>query len=303
MCVASTASRRPACPVRSSQPDDFDAILPAFAEPTPWSHLAADPRTRPTSGGHAASGQRRGDGQRVQAARRGGVKRFVFFSSMHVCGLYETDPPWSRSRPGLRGLDPSGVPLVTADMPVRPTGPYAVSKIFGESLGRYYADAYGMEVVVVRLGTVGREDKPAATRAAGVVAEPPGPRASHGARHRRDRRHLRGRLRRLQQHVEDLRHASRELGGCATRRGTTPSISASHGRVEPACRAKELTAMAPLEVHDPGLHDLVAPDAPIDRIAAARVRRRQLWHSHPLLFSSIPTARRTSKSPLQRAQS
>ena len=25
--------------------------------------------------------------------------------------------------------------------------------------------------------------------------------------------------------------------------------------------------MAPLEAHDPGLHDLVTPDAPIDRIA------------------------------------
>jgi uronate dehydrogenase len=45
-------------------------------------------------------------------------------------------------------------------MPTRPDGPYAVSKIFGEALGRYYAEAYGMEVVVVRLGTVGREDRP-----------------------------------------------------------------------------------------------------------------------------------------------
>jgi uronate dehydrogenase len=39
-------------------------------------------------------------------------------------------------------------------------GPYAVSKIFGEALGRYYAEAYGMTVICVRLGTVGRDDRP-----------------------------------------------------------------------------------------------------------------------------------------------
>ena len=73
-----------------------------------------------------------------------------------------------RERPALvadRGGDYAAstrdrVPLVTADMPARPDGPYAVSKIFGEALGKYYAEAYGMEVVVVRLGTVGREDRP-----------------------------------------------------------------------------------------------------------------------------------------------
>ena len=89
------------------------------------------------------------------------MKRVVFFSSMHVCGMYENDPPWSRVAAGdYAGLDPGRVPLVTADMPARPDGLYAVSKIFGEALGRYHAEAYAMQVVVVRLGTVGREDRP-----------------------------------------------------------------------------------------------------------------------------------------------
>jgi dTDP-4-dehydrorhamnose reductase len=96
-----------------------------------------------------------------EAARKSGVKRVVFFSSMHVCGMYENEPPWSRIAAGdYAGLDPQRVPLVTTDMPARPDGLYAVSKIFGEALGKYYAEAYGMEVVVVRLGTVGREDRP-----------------------------------------------------------------------------------------------------------------------------------------------
>jgi hypothetical protein len=75
--------------------------------------------------------------------------------------MYENDPPWSRIAGGDgAGLDPDRVPLVTADMRARPDGPYAVSKIFGEALGQYYAEAHGMEVVVVRLGTVGRDDRP-----------------------------------------------------------------------------------------------------------------------------------------------
>jgi uronate dehydrogenase len=43
---------------------------------------------------------------------------------------------------------------------VRPDGPYAVSKIFGEALGRYYAEAYGMTVICIRLGTIAGDDRP-----------------------------------------------------------------------------------------------------------------------------------------------
>ncbi len=58
------------------------------------------------------------------------------------------------------GLEPHRVPLVTHKMPVRPDGPYAASKVFGEALGRYYAEEYGMSVICIRLGTVGRDNRP-----------------------------------------------------------------------------------------------------------------------------------------------
>ncbi len=35
-----------------------------------------------------------------------------------------------------------------------------MSKLFGENLGRYYSEAYDMSVICIRLGTVGREDRP-----------------------------------------------------------------------------------------------------------------------------------------------
>jgi nucleoside-diphosphate-sugar epimerase len=141
---------------------DLDAIRPAFEGADAVVHLAADPRHTPDIWWDTLIPDNVVATANVyEAARRGGVRRVVFFSSMHVCGLYENDPPWSRIASGdYAGLDPAAVPLVTADMPARPDGPYAVSKIFGEALGRYYAEAHGMEVVVVRLGTVGRDDRP-----------------------------------------------------------------------------------------------------------------------------------------------
>jgi uronate dehydrogenase len=41
----------------------------------------------------------------------------------------------------------------TPEMPVRPDGYYGVSKVFGEALGRYYADAFGISVICIRIGT------------------------------------------------------------------------------------------------------------------------------------------------------
>jgi nucleoside-diphosphate-sugar epimerase len=141
---------------------DLDAILPTFQGADAVVHLAADPRHTPDIWWDTLIPDNVVASANVfEAARRGGVRRLVFFSSMHVCGMYENDPPWSRIAAGdYAGLDPATVPLVTAAMPSRPYGPYAVSKVFGESLGQYYAEAYGMEVVVVRLGTVGRDDRP-----------------------------------------------------------------------------------------------------------------------------------------------
>jgi sugar lactone lactonase YvrE len=50
--------------------------------------------------------------------------------------------------------------------------------------------------------------------------------------------------------------------------------------------------MSPLETHDPGLHDLVAPDAPIERIAGGLTfTEGPVWRGTYLLFSDIPNKR------------
>ena len=50
--------------------------------------------------------------------------------------------------------------------------------------------------------------------------------------------------------------------------------------------------MAPLEAHDPGLHDLIAPDAPIERVAGGLgFTEGPIWRGAELLFSDIPNKR------------
>lgn len=141
---------------------DFDAILPAMEGKDVVVHLAAEPRHTPDIWWDLLLPDNIIATANVfEAARRGGVKRVVFFSSMHVNGFYERDEPWHSISEGKYGdPDPEAVPLVTHEMPTRPDGPYAASKIFGEFLGAYYAEEYGMTVICIRLGTMGGGDRP-----------------------------------------------------------------------------------------------------------------------------------------------
>ena len=76
-----------------------------------------------------------------EAAKRSGVNQIIFASTNHVTGYYEIEGVYT-----------------TPDMPVRPDGYYGVSKVFGEALGRYYADAFGISVICLRIGTCRSED-------------------------------------------------------------------------------------------------------------------------------------------------
>lgn len=72
----------------------------------------------------------------LEAARRNGVKRFVFPTSNHAVGFYRRDET----------IDHRVYP--------KPDSRYGVSKVFGEALGSLYADKYGMEVLMIRIGNV-----------------------------------------------------------------------------------------------------------------------------------------------------
>lgn len=72
----------------------------------------------------------------LEAARLGGVRRVVFASSNHAMGMYDRDGEWP----------------VYNHQPPRPDSLYGVSKVFGETIGRFYHDEYGLEFIALRIG-------------------------------------------------------------------------------------------------------------------------------------------------------
>jgi uronate dehydrogenase len=86
-----------------------------------------------------------------QAAVEGKVKRLVFASSNHVMGGYQEEPeparltPETPPRPGTRYV---------VDGQQRNSTPYAAGKLFGERLGKCYADSHDLSVIAVRIGWV-----------------------------------------------------------------------------------------------------------------------------------------------------
>ncbi|WP_040158737.1 NAD-dependent epimerase/dehydratase family protein [Nigerium massiliense] len=72
----------------------------------------------------------------LEAARAQGVRRFVFASSNHINGMYDRDEEW---------------PVYPHMLP-RPDSLYGVSKAFGEAMGRFYHDEYGIDFIALRIG-------------------------------------------------------------------------------------------------------------------------------------------------------
>ncbi len=110
--------------------DGVDAIV----------HLAGDPNMEATWES-VLNANIQGAYCLYEAARRRGVKRIVFASTNHVTGIYEEEGQFT-----------------TPEMPVRPDSFYGASKAFGEDLGRYYADRFGLEVACLRIGSFQADD-------------------------------------------------------------------------------------------------------------------------------------------------
>lgn len=81
-----------------------------------------------------------------QAAVDASVRRVIVASSVHADKFTGHDP-------AVKGL------MRPYDLPT-PDSPYGAGKCFLEALGRYYADAKGLEVVCIRFGGVNRNDTP-----------------------------------------------------------------------------------------------------------------------------------------------
>jgi nucleoside-diphosphate-sugar epimerase len=91
------------------------------------------------------------------------VARVVFASSGATVAGYERDSPYAEIVSG-RASDVDPWPMLTDGSPLRPGTIYGASKVWGEALGRYYADAHGLSVICLRFGSVNEQDRPVTTR-------------------------------------------------------------------------------------------------------------------------------------------
>lgn len=72
----------------------------------------------------------------LEAARQAGVRRVVYASSNHAMGMYDRHEQW---------------PVYPHHLP-RADSLYGVSKVFGETLGRFYHDEHGLDFIALRIG-------------------------------------------------------------------------------------------------------------------------------------------------------
>jgi uronate dehydrogenase len=114
---------------------DFPTVERAVAGVDAIVHLAGDPKVDAT---FESTFQNNilGTYNVYEAAKRHGNPRVIFASTNHVAGWYEVLKQY-----------------VTPEMPVRPDGYYGASKAYGEALGRWYHDAFGLPVIALRIGS------------------------------------------------------------------------------------------------------------------------------------------------------
>jgi nucleoside-diphosphate-sugar epimerase len=157
-------NRRAVAGVDTHQADlgDAEAIKPAFAGVHTVVHLAAA-----AGGNNAPADIMRsnvaGALNVFEASRLAGVSRVIFASSGATVSGWEREPPISHVVSGRYEQVGEWAPL-THEAPLRPSGLYGASKVWGEALGRHYADDYGISVICLRIGRVREEDRPTSAR-------------------------------------------------------------------------------------------------------------------------------------------
>ncbi len=138
---------------------DFDSILPAFAEVDTVVHLAADPSPK-ASWESTLQNNIVGTRNVYEAARQSGAQRVILASTNHTVGFHPLrDEPYKAIYEGR--LSEVRRPFRMLDhRDLRPDSLYGVSKAFGESLGSFYHDEFGLSVICLRIGWVMTPDDP-----------------------------------------------------------------------------------------------------------------------------------------------
>jgi nucleoside-diphosphate-sugar epimerase len=131
---------------------DLTAILPFFEGIDAVVHLAASPNVD-TPWESILHNNLITTYNVYEAARQHGVGAVVFASSNHTIGFYEED-----GMPEIYELGDARVYDHTVEL--RPDSLYGVSKVYGEALGRYFQERFGVRSYNLRIGSVRGDDDP-----------------------------------------------------------------------------------------------------------------------------------------------
>jgi NAD+ dependent glucose-6-phosphate dehydrogenase len=156
-------NRRPVPGIPTHQADiaDLAAIAPAFAGVDTVVHLAAAVgSTAPFA--DLVRDNIVGTHNVFEAAHRAGVRRVVFASSGNTVTALERERPYRALATGrYEDLAPGETWERVSPLALpRPGSLYGCSKVWGETLGRYYADVRGLSVICLRIGHVSAADRP-----------------------------------------------------------------------------------------------------------------------------------------------
>jgi len=121
---------------------DYDSLVEAVRGNDALIHLAWDTKTENSNSGRINPENSLMVFNAYKSALENNVTRVLMASSVHADNFFE----WDKEEL----MSPYRIP--------EPTSPYGASKIFSETLGRYFSRK-GLEVVCIRLGGVNRGNK------------------------------------------------------------------------------------------------------------------------------------------------
>ncbi len=149
----SQPAEEPAVPYTVGEVQSDEDVAEAVSGVDAIIHLAGDPR--PSAPWRSVLDNNIDGTQKMyEAAIDEGVDTFVYASSNHAVGAFETD---ERTPEMYR---PETEPLLDGSELPRPGNLYGVSKATGELIGRYYHDEYGISVCNVRIGNLNEDHPP-----------------------------------------------------------------------------------------------------------------------------------------------
>ncbi len=153
----------PGVPTVQADIADFDAILPAFEGQDTVVHLAASARGR-DPWERVRDPNLIGTYNIFEAARQARVSRVIFASSGSTISGWEQVQPYRALVNGDYESVKHPWPMITHETPVRPTGVYGATKVWGEAIARHFSDSFELSIICLRIGLVNKEDRPTDSR-------------------------------------------------------------------------------------------------------------------------------------------